>query len=175
MSYQAYLDAQIAKTSKMPPLLQPRLPRLIGKVAQLVDVRGLSVLCVGCRNHWELDLFRDLGAKPVGIDLAKLAPDVIVMDMHALTFTEPFDVVFSCHSLEHAYDVPKALGEWARVTKPGGVWVIEVPIRYQTTAVDRHDFGSLDGLREVLKPYVQSEMWATEKPGVARWIGRVLD
>lgn len=40
-----------------------------------------------------------------------------------------FDIVYSCHSLEHLYphDAMKALGEFHRVLKNGGVVIIQVP------------------------------------------------
>ena len=42
----------------------------------------------------------------VGIDLLADGSGILAMDMHQLTFPDQsFDAVFSCHSLEHAYDV----------------------------------------------------------------------
>ena len=38
-----------------------------------------------------------------------------------------FDCVHSSHSLEHMEDVPKALGQWWQLVKPGGVMIIVVP------------------------------------------------
>ncbi len=38
-----------------------------------------------------------------------------------------FDLVYSCHSLEHMQDTRKTLREWIRVLKPGGLLVIIVP------------------------------------------------
>jgi len=71
------------------------------------------------------------------------------MDMHALTFADQsFDVIFSAHSLEHAYDADRALAEFARVTRPRGYWAIEVPLRFDPTAVDRNDFQSTDALAD---------------------------
>ena len=40
---------------------------------------------------------------------------------------ETFDCVHSSHSLEHMRNVPKALEEWWRLVKPGGVMIIVVP------------------------------------------------
>ena len=95
------------------------------------------------------------------------------MDFHALTFPDAmFDVVFSCHSLEHAYDVDVALREWARVTAPGGTWAIEVPIRFAPTAVDRQDVGSVAGLVTACAPFV-TPLWSEESGDgtIARLIG----
>ncbi|MED5353913.1 MAG: class I SAM-dependent methyltransferase [Nitrospinota bacterium] len=46
-----------------------------------------------------------------------------------LNYLEPntFDCVHSSHSLEHMSDVPKALGQWWQLVKPGGTMVIVVP------------------------------------------------
>ena len=177
--YRDYVLAQVTKSSNAQG--QPPPPRLVHLVQRLVgvqsSVRGKTVLCVGCRSGHELDLLRIAGYTPVGIDLMGNDDQVLAMDMHALTFpSKVFDAVFACHSLEHAYDVTQVLTEWARVTKPGGLWAVEVPIRFEPTSVDRHDFGSLEGLRTVLKPYLAEELWAEtrdEDRGVARMIGRV--
>ena len=59
-------------------------------------------------------------------------PDVephIVASMLDMGDIGGFDVVYSCHSLEHVYphEVPVALGEFYRVLRPGGIAVIIVP------------------------------------------------
>ena len=96
------------------------------------------------------------------------------MDMHHMTFPDhAFDVIFACHSLEHAYDVDVALSEWARVTKPGGVWAIEVPIGFPTTRVDRHDFGSRAGLQARCAPYAPILLHGSETRG-AHGVARVI-
>ena len=42
----------------------------------------------------------------VGIDLVSPDPDILVMDMHDMSFEDAvFDAVYASHSLEHAYDV----------------------------------------------------------------------
>lgn len=149
--YRQYMLSQVAQSSSRSKLNTGR--RVLDLVTLLKEAdprppQGRSVLCVGCRNAHELDIVQAAGFDPVvGIDLLGDAGRVLPMDMHALRFPKQvFDVVFTCHSLEHAYDVDVVLQEFARVTKPGGVWAIAVPIRFQTTAVDRHDFKSAEAL-----------------------------
>ena len=55
-------------------------------------------------------------------------PDFVrnMLDLHDLG---EFDMVYSCHNLEHLYpyDVPRALAEFKRVLKPLGAVMIMVP------------------------------------------------
>jgi len=55
-------------------------------------------------------------------------PDILA-SMTAMGEIGPYDVVFCCHALEHVYphEVNRALKEFLRVLKPGGVAVILVP------------------------------------------------
>lgn len=125
-----------------------------------------SVLHVGCGNE-------PLPAWLAGHDETRLdidpscEPD-IVANMTDLGDIGPFDLVFSCHSLEHLapHDVAEALGEFRRVLKPGGGAVIFVPDLEGVAANDDLLFESaagpicgLDlfyGLRHALKerPYM---------------------
>jgi ubiquinone/menaquinone biosynthesis C-methylase UbiE len=86
-----------------------------------------SVLHVGCGrdslpawlgNHDEVRLDVDPDVEPH-----------IVASMLDMGDIGGFDVVYSCHSLEHVYphEVPVALGEFYRVLRPGGIAVIIVP------------------------------------------------
>ena len=64
--------------------------------------------------------------------------DLQTMDARSLSFPDgTFDVVLSCNALHNIYDAPgraKAIGEIARVLKPGGVALIE-DIRHQSDYV----------------------------------------
>ncbi len=53
----------------------------------------------------------------------------IVASIHDMGDIGPFDAAFCCHCLEHLhwFDAMKALREFYRVLKPGGVVLIEVP------------------------------------------------
>ena len=173
--YEAYLQAQIAKTQRYRHLHHERVNRLAHLWLSTSPLHGQRVLCVGCRNSYELAVLQLMGAAPVGIDLVAFTPEIHVMDMHALTFAaQTFDAVFSCHSLEHAFDLPAALKEWRRVSKPHAIWAIEVPVRFPLCATDRHDVGSLDGLIAACQPITalaSKEIMTT--PGIARLIGRL--
>jgi SAM-dependent methyltransferase len=127
---------------------------------------GGSVLCVGCRNALELDRFRAHGFEDVvGIDLFSQRPDILVMDMHRLTFADDsFDVVYASHALEHSYDVEQVVREIIRVARDGAVVAAEVPVRVQASAADRIVFSGLDELRRVFGPCVAEELLAEEQP-----------
>lgn len=178
-AYQAYIQAQVAKTQRMRGYLAAhRIQNLVRSLVH-ADRRppmGRSVLCIGCRNTFELGVLHAAGFGPVmGIDLVQMHPTIQAMDMHAMRFPDAmFDVVFSCHSLEHAYDLGVALREWRRVTVPGGTWAIEVPIRFETTDVDRQDVGSIAGLVAACAPFLDRTLWADESSDgtVARLIGQ---
>jgi SAM-dependent methyltransferase len=136
--------------------------------------KGRSVLCVGCRNSHELNIFRKAGFENViGIDLFSIDEAILQMDMHAMSFPDNhFDVVFSCHSLEHSYDPIRALSEFARVVKDGGVCTIELPVRFTPTSADLQDFGSLQALQSACEPFLGQILFAEEsqdsKSGIAR-------
>jgi SAM-dependent methyltransferase len=165
--YEAYLLAQVTRSRRM------QLHLASGRIAYLVrrlmehDQRGSSnrsVLCVGCRNTHELHALEDAGFEQViGIDLFRSDDAIVQMDMHRMTFPDKhFDVIFSCHSLEHAYDPAAVLQEFARVVRDDGVCVIEVPIRYKISATDLHDFGSLQGLQKACGFFTSRVLFAEE-------------
>lgn len=145
--YAAYLETQLQRTiRKNDNRLQPRTVYLVDKLAELVDLREKEVLCIGCRNHAELKYIAGKGAKKVtGIDLFSSHPDILVMDMHQMTFPDnSFDIVYSSHSLEHALDPKVVVEEFQRVCRSPGFMVIEVPVLFDPTktGADLVDFKS---------------------------------
>ncbi|MEJ1936206.1 class I SAM-dependent methyltransferase [Nostoc sp. NIES-2111] len=153
-AYDAYIKEQLLETLQKKRIFSHvRRGRvaLIEQYAALEPVTGKSVLCVGCRNVNEIEIFRSLGAsKVVGIDLQSSHPDILVMDMHDLKFEDSsFDVVYSRHSFEHAFDKRKAAGEFARVCREGGSVVIEVPGGFKGGA----DYNRFDTTEDVFGPF----------------------
>jgi len=124
------------------------------------DFTGADVLCVGARNTDEIKYFRQKGAKSVvGIDLFTDDPDLTIMDMHDLKFPDAqFDIVYSRHSFEHAYDKRKAAQEWIRVLKDGGIVIIEVPGKYKGGG-DYNRFEENEDVVGAFRPYVGEFLW----------------
>ncbi len=166
--YDDYIDVQVRRT------LAKRLndPGAGARVLadELVRAGALGaaseVLCVGCRNAVELDLLRERGVgSVVGIDLVSQRHDILVMDMHAITFADAsFDAVYASHSLEHAFDAARVVAELGRVVRPGGVVAVEVPLGAPKSTADRLAFSGLDDLRRLLEPVAATELWAEEQP-----------
>lgn len=160
--YRRYLVAQIAKSrlqASPEAEVLPRTRRLVGLLAGHLPPGEREVLCVGCRDRRELDEIEQRTGRPaLGLDLFSSDPRIVVGDFHQLPFAEGrFAALYSCHSLEHAFDRGQALAELSRVLQPGGLWAIEVPIAFELCDTDRQDFGSaaalaaaLPGLGEVL-------------------------
>lgn len=166
--YHEYLAGQLERTlskRENDPGAGARL--LVERAVELGRLgAGSSVLCVGCRNTVELDLFRARGVgRVVGVDLFSQHPDILVMDMHALAFPDAtFDAVYASHSLEHSHDLPAALREIARVARPGAVVAVEVPVRHRGHDADLIEFSGLDDLREQLEPFASAVLWEEEQP-----------
>jgi SAM-dependent methyltransferase len=165
--YRAYLDLQLKRTlDKQDAPLQPRTQMMVDRVAQLVDLSHCRVLCVGCRNASELDYFAQRGARQVtGIDLYSTDSRIQVMDMHQMTFADhTFDLVYSTHALEHAYDPGRVAAEIVRVLRPQGTVALEVPVQFEAHGADLVDYGSLEGLHRLFAPHVAQVVWSEELP-----------
>ena len=166
--YREYLDVQVERTlSKRDNDPGAGARELVRRVVELGSLsESSSVLCVGCRNTIELDLFASAGVGDVvGIDLVSQRPDVLVMDMHDMSFDDGrFDAVYASHSLEHSYDVEAVVRELGRVGRPGAVVGVEVPLGKPASRADRIAFESLDDLRAAVAPAVAEELWADQQP-----------
>ena len=164
VEYRDYLATQLKRTlSKSETDPGAGAVRLIDEVVEAAEAGG-SVLCIGCRNTLELDRFHARGFEHVvGIDLFSQREDILVMDMHDMSFEDDsFDVVYASHSLEHSYDVERVASEVVRVGRREGVVGIEVPVRTQQSAADRVVFSGLDHLRGVFGSHVGDELLGEE-------------
>ena len=164
--YRDYLATQLKRTlSKRETDPGAGALTLIDTVAA-AQPSGGPVLCVGCRNALELDRFRERGFDDVvGIDVFSQREDILVMDMHQMTFADDsFDVVYASHSLEHSYDVARVAREIGRVARDGAVVGVEVPVRTQRSSADRVVFSGLDEVRSVFARRIGDEVLAEEQP-----------
>jgi SAM-dependent methyltransferase len=164
--YRDYLATQLKRTlSKREISSGAGAVTLINRLAD-AQPSGGAVLCVGCRNALELDWFRSRGFEDVvGIDVFSQRADILVMDMHEMSFEDgSFDVVYASHSLEHSYDVGQVVREIARVGRDGAVVGIEVPVRAKASDADRVVFSGLEELRDVFRPHIAAELLGEEEP-----------
>jgi len=171
--HQAYLRVQLERTlskRNRDPGLRARL--LIDRLIELgAPAQDAAVLCIGPRNASELEYFKSKAlSNVVGIDLFSQSPDILVMDMHCMTFPDDhFDIIYASHSLEHAYDVHKVVSEIIRVARPGALVAIETPVQYETRGADLVDFGNLQNLHAVFEPHIAQVLWSDEQPPHTLW------
>mgnify|MGYP001828646853 CR=1 FL=1 len=166
-NYEQYLDVQLRRTLlKRNPSLRERTRLLIDEVAKLGDLGRCEVLCVGCRTVAEIDCFRQKGARcVVGIDLYSEHREILVMDMHDLTFPDNrFDIIYCSHCLEHSYDIHQVVSEFVRVGRPGARVVVEIPTQFETQGADLIDLRSLQSLYELFEPHLGRILWSEEQP-----------
>lgn len=164
--YRKYLATQLNRT-----MSKRETDPGIGAVTLIENVAahgadGGTVLCVGCRNTLELDRFHACGFDDVtGIDIFSQRHDILVMDMHSMSFPDSsFDLVYCSHALEHSYDVERVAGEIVRVARDGAVVGLEVPVRVQASSADRIVFAGLSELRDVFAAKIAEEYLAEEQP-----------
>jgi SAM-dependent methyltransferase len=166
--YRRYLDVQLRRTlGKRATDSGVGLRVLMDEaIARGRPERGSRVLCVGCRNGVELDEFRGRGFDHVvGIDLLSQRPDILVMDMHRMTFPDrSFDIVFASHALEHSYDLATVVDEIGRVGRDGGIVAVEVPVGGRASEADRIEFAGVEQLRDAFRAHMAEELWADEQP-----------
>jgi SAM-dependent methyltransferase len=164
--YRDYLAIQLKRTlSKRETDPGIGAVTLINSITEGQPSHG-PVLCVGCRNELELNRFRERGFDDVvGIDVFSDSEDILVMDMHEMTFPDDsFDVIYASHSLEHSYDEQRVAEEIVRVGRNGAIVGIEVPVRAQASAADRVVFSGLEELRGVFGAHIAEELLAEEQP-----------
>lgn len=94
------------------------------------------VLDVGCSAGYVLEAARRLGLEAAGVDISSFAVEFCrgrghraeVGELERLPFADgAFDIVTAKHTLEHTSHPLRALAEFKRVLRPGGVVFLVVP------------------------------------------------
>ena len=95
---------------------------------------GDRVLDVGCGRGHLVNALRSVGVGAEGIDLnpnaaeVAIVPHVRTMSATSLDYEDGyFDAIVSFHAVEHIPHVTAALGEMARVVRPGGKVLLIYP------------------------------------------------
>jgi ubiquinone/menaquinone biosynthesis C-methylase UbiE len=157
-----------------PALLYRRLATALIDAAP-GSLRGRHVLDLGAGTGVVSDALVDVGAEPVGIDLAveMLAhrrvhrPPGVAGDAQLLPFRDSaFDAVVAAFSLNHVPDLGRALTECHRVLRAGGVLVA-------STFPSGEDHPAKAVVEEVLERYgyVRPDWYRTFKDRVAELTG----
>ncbi len=117
--------------------------RRAARLAEALDrpLAGLALLNVGCGTGGFNAAAARAGAAAWGVDVAADAVAIAAARAPAgriaraaaedLPFADgAFDVVYCYSTLEHVADAPRALGEMARVLRPGGALYLHTPGRW---------------------------------------------
>jgi SAM-dependent methyltransferase len=142
--------------------LRRRLEIVFDELLGAGDLRGQSVLDVGCGTGWFSREAARRGARVTSLDIAlqllhetrrKVETGRVNGDACALPFASgSFDLVISSECIEHTLDPRQALREIHRVTRPGGRLLVTVPNQvWHFSATIAHVFK--------LRPYEGYEHW----------------
>jgi len=146
MNFNTYIDTQKKRFRRDRSPEKSGIDRkrnFIGIIHDQIDLtKKQSALIIGAANKNEAKILAGYGIKRiVEIDIIANHPGIMEMDMHDLKFSSnDFDYVQIFHCLEHSYNYHTVINEICRVLKPGGHIVIEVPVNFKTTDIDRWDF-----------------------------------
>jgi SAM-dependent methyltransferase len=132
-------------------------PTYEAALARVQPEPGQLVLDVGCGVGAFLQLVTERGLRAHGLDASQALLDVArarlphadlrVGDMEALPYEDDtFDLVTGFNSFFFANDIVAALGETARVAKPGATVVIQV--------WGPHEQNDLEAMKEIARPFM---------------------
>jgi len=118
--------------------------RAMESVNQYLKFFRGKVLEIGCNDGLAMELLIRRGFEVEGIDIAKEKLEVAEERNLKVQFAyqekipfkdKSFDTIYSSHTLEHSYDVERAVDEYQRVAKRA---IVIVPIEPQTDQPDIH-------------------------------------
>lgn len=135
----------------------------------VANVKGKTILDLGCGNGSISLLMWYLGAKVHSVDITKQAlnstrnlnkinkntapfnPRLCMGDATELPLkTEAFDIVFCIETLEHIQDDKSAIKEIERVTKRGGTVILAVPYSSKVSRIQNYRCYSFKTIKERL-------------------------
>jgi SAM-dependent methyltransferase len=103
-------------------------------VEHILLAEDSTALEIGCGDGFQLNLLRRRFGRVLGIDAGRLPPSpegCVFACTESLPFPDgTFDLVFSCHVVEHIEDRARAMAEVGRVVCEGGYVVHIVPTRF---------------------------------------------
>jgi SAM-dependent methyltransferase len=115
------------------------------------------------------------------VDLLEVAPEVCTSITQACFRSNTFDLVICSHVLEHVKRDRQAITELFRVTKPGGIAIIPVPVAWNHETTDEREdlspseraefYGAADHLRRYGRDYLDR----LEEAGFATELYRLED
>jgi ubiquinone/menaquinone biosynthesis C-methylase UbiE len=173
-----YIDKTIAAYNESPDKYEASTADMTPPVEfrhfiDMVGGSGKTVLDAGCAFGRDSAMFKAEGLKPIGIDLSDgllkraraVHPDIVFkkMDVRSLSFSdERFDGVWSHAVLLHLddTDLMRALQEFWRVLKPGGVAFVsfkkgegtqEITERFSSNAARFFNFKIREAMTTVLR------------------------
>ena len=122
-------------TSKLYAFLQPADPTYFWRVKRYLNPQSQEkILEIGCGRGYTVKKVQRVAPQTFGIDLNAEAiqngvtKNLQAMNAESLEFPDnTFDKIYSFHTIEHIPDIGKALGEMARVLKPGGRVMLVYP------------------------------------------------
>jgi len=116
---------------------------------------ALQILHVAPEHGLEPRLRALPGARYTSVDLHDPRATVCA-DLTDLPFPDAaFDLVLCSHVLEHVPDDRAAMGELARVLRPGGLAVVQSPVNYEMAAT--HEDPALTDAQERLRLFSQRD------------------
>ena len=122
--------------------------------------REFSVLDAGARDGWTVEEFSKLGFRAQGLELVtelvehaqSLGRDVVKGDIQSMPFPDAhFNAAFCRHTLEHTTNPMKALSELIRVTAPGGLIYVSLPLERATHGKHTAAIPNLRVLKRLVK------------------------
>jgi len=109
--YERYIKTQIRRAKRTAHMTRKRDDRrqwILNRMGEL-GVDGKSILCVGARDISEINFFKNKGFFSEGIDIYSpkgiIECDMSKMLEHPYLKDKKYDIVLSCESIEHCFDL----------------------------------------------------------------------